>query len=139
MTEINFNNKSRALEISVRIFTDDFEKTLRKNCGCKVDLLTATERSALEPLIKKYVDQHLQVKVDGRNQPLEFAGYQQEEESTWNYFLIPNVSQLKKIEIINTLLYDYREEQVNMLHIKANGKDYTDKLDFPNKFLSIQL
>ena len=139
MTEINFNNKSKSLEVSVRIFTDDFEKTLRKKCNCKVDLMAVNEKKAMEKVVNDYVQQHLQIKADGRLQALEFVGYQQEEESTWNYFLVKNVSQVKKLEIVNSLLHDYREEQVNMLHIKANGKDYTDKLDYPNKFFSIDL
>src|SRR3954464_1671136 len=87
MTEINFNNKSKSLEVSVRIFTDDFEKTLRKKCNCKVDLLAVNEKKAMEKAVNDYVQQHLQIKIDGRLQALEFAGYQQEEESIWNYFL----------------------------------------------------
>src|SRR3954471_6824080 len=83
MTEINFNNKTKSLEVSVRIFTDDFEKTLRKKCNCKVDLLAVNEKKAMERVVNDYVQQHLQFKIDGRPQPLEFAGYQQEEESTW--------------------------------------------------------
>src|SRR5438105_5006550 len=81
MTEINFNSKSKSLEVSVRIFSDDFEKTLRKKCNCKVDLLAVNEKKAMEKVVNDYVQQHLQIKIDGRVQALEFAGYQQEEES----------------------------------------------------------
>lgn len=131
MTDINYNNKNKAVEVSVRIFTDDFEKTLRKNCNCKVDLLNAPDKKAMENLVNYYVLKHLQIKINGQTQNLEFMGYQKEEESTWNYFQVKNVGQVSKIEINNTLLHDYKPEQINMLHIKANGKEQTDKLDFP--------
>ncbi|MDB5249030.1 MAG: hypothetical protein JWQ40_3424 [Segetibacter sp.] len=137
MTEINYNNKSKALEVSVRIFTDDFEKTLRKNCNCKVDLLAQQDKNAMEKLVNAYVLKHLQIKVNGQLQNLEFAGYQQEEESTWNYFVVRNVTGVNKMEITNSLLHDYRPEQINMLHIMANGKEQSDKLDYPKKNYAI--
>jgi hypothetical protein len=137
MTEINYNNKSKSVEVSVRIFTDDFEKTLRKNCNCKVDLLAPQDKKAMEKLATNYVLKHLQIKVDGQLRNLEFAGYQQEQESTWNYFVIKNISLVKRLEITNTLLHDYSEAQINMLHIQANGKEQTDKLDYPEKLYSI--
>ncbi|HXL58320.1 MAG TPA: DUF6702 family protein, partial [Chitinophagaceae bacterium] len=37
MTDINYNSKEKELEISVRIFTDDFENTLRKYHSTKID------------------------------------------------------------------------------------------------------
>lgn len=137
MTEINYNSKNKTVEVSVRIFTDDFEKTLRKNCNCKVNLLAPQNKKAMEKLVAYYVLKHLQIKVDGQLQNLEFAGYQQEEESTWNYFIIKNINQVKRMEINNTLLHDYNKEQINMLHIRANGKDQTDKLDYPERLYTI--
>ena len=136
MTDINHNSNARSLEVSVRIFTDDFEKTLRQSCNCKVDLTAPKDKMAMEKQLNTYILNHLRIKVDGQNQPLEFIGYQKEEESTWTYFSIKNVSHFKKIDIVNTLLHDYKEEQINMIHVKANGKELTDKLDFPNSSFS---
>lgn len=137
MTDINYNNKAKSLEVSVRIFTDDFEKVMRKNCNCKVDLLKPQNKKATDVLINQYIQQHLQLKVNGQAKTLEFAGYQQEEESTWNYFQIKDVQQVKKIEMNNSLLHDYREEQINMVHFNINGKEQSDKLNYPDKGFSM--
>jgi ABC-type lipoprotein release transport system permease subunit len=137
MTDINYNNKSKSLEVSIRIFTDDFEKVMRKNCNCKVDLLKPENKKAMGILINQYIQEHLQLKVNGQTKTLEFAGYQQEEESTWNYFQVKDIQQVKKIEISNSLLHDFREEQINMLHININGKEQSDKLNYPNKLFSM--
>ena len=136
MTDINYNNKARSLEVSVRIFTDDFEKVLRKDCNCKVDLLKPQDKKTMSILINSYIQQHLQLKVNGQARTMEFAGYQQEEESIWNYYQVKDIQQVKKIEITNSLLHDFREEQINMLHINVNGKEHSDKLNFPNKLFS---
>lgn len=137
MTDINYNGKDRELEISVRIFTDDFEKALRKNCNCKVDLLRPADKKAMDKLVNDYVLRHLQIRVNGQPQILEFNGYQQESESIWSFFAIKNIAGVKKIELHNSLLHDYRDQQINMLHIKANGKEQSDKLDYPQNTYSI--
>lgn len=137
MTDINHNVKNKTLEVSVRIFTDDFEKTLKQNCNCKVDLINPGNKGEMEKLASNYIMKHLQVKIDGQPVPLQFAGYQQEEGSIWSYFEIKNVASLKKLELQNTLLYDFSESQVNMIHIKANGNEKNDKLDFPKNTYSI--
>jgi hypothetical protein len=133
MTEITHNAKEQTLEVSVRIFTDDLEAGIQKNCKCKVELLNSANKAASNKWVEDYINQHLKIKVDGQPKQLEFAGFQQEKESVWNYFQVKNVGAVKKIEIDNTLLHEVHEEQINMLHIKANGKDKTDKLDYPNR------
>ena len=45
---------------------------------------------------------------------------------------VKNVTALQKLSITNTLLHDYNENQVNLIHIKANGKEQDTKLDYPN-------
>jgi len=138
MTDINYNSKGKAVEVSVRIFTDDFEKTLRKNCNCKVDLLKPVDKAAMEKLANDYIVRHLQVNVNGQIQKLEFTGYQQEEESIWSYFVIRNVDRVNRIDIRNNLLHDYKDEQINMVHVKANGKEQSDKLDFPETHFKME-
>lgn len=135
MTEINHNASGKSLEASVRIFTDDFEQTLRKNCNCRIELFNPTNKEALNKTVSIYIKNHLQVKIDGQPAELQFVGYQQEEASTWTYFEVKNVASVKKIAVTNSLLYDYKEEQINMVHIKANGKERSDKVDYPEKNL----
>ncbi len=137
MTDINYNNKAQSLEVSVRIFTDDFEKVLRKNCNCKVDLLKPQDKRVMTNLANSYILKHLQIKLNGLSYNLEPVGYEQEEESIWNYYQVKGIKEVKKIEINNSLLHDYKVEQINMLHIKINGKEDTDKLDYPKIFFSL--
>lgn len=139
MTDINHNAKNKTVEVSVRIFTDDFEKTLRKNCSCKVDLSAKGDKKVMSKLINAYILQHLQIQLDGMDTILEYKGYQQEEESIWSYFEISNISSLQKIEVVNTLLHDYKQEQINMIQINANGNEQTEKLDYPNSKWSIKM
>ena len=135
MTEINHNAANKTLEVSVPIFTDDFEKALEKSCGCKIDLLKPTDKTIVDKTVTNYITSHLQITADGKPTVLQFAGYQQEQGSIWSYFEAKNVTTAKRIEVTNNLLYEYKTEQINMVHVLANGKEKTEKLDYPERVL----
>jgi hypothetical protein len=130
--EMNHNPKDRTVEISVRIFTDDFEATLKKYSKGKVDLLHPMEKTVMDKLVNNYISSRLKVKIDGNNVLLHYLGYEQQKESIWCYFEVENISSLKKVDINCNLLYDYQEKQMNIFHIKANGTEKSYKLDNPN-------
>ena len=64
--EINHNATDKTLEISCKIFTDDFEKVLAQNYKTKVDLINPPDRKAMDSVVKKYIFSHLSVSVDGK-------------------------------------------------------------------------
>ena len=58
MTDINFNKQDKALEVSVRIFTDDFESALRKHhSGINIDILyPANQEQGNGEMMKKGIN-----------------------------------------------------------------------------------
>lgn len=135
MTDLNFNDKDKTLEVSVRIFTDDFENTLRKYHTEKIDILHPTNKALMNEYVSSYVQNHLQISVNNRKVSLEFLGYEQEEESIWSYFQVSNISSVQKIEIENSLLYELTSNQINLVHAKAGSKERSSRLDYPNTHL----
>jgi hypothetical protein len=132
MTDINYNNKEKELEISVRIFTDDLENTLRKYHGTKIDILHPADIKQMNGFVDEYIQKHLQLQVNGSPVQMSFLGYEEQSESIWSYFEVKNVNDVQKLSIVNSLLHDYNTNQVNMIHAKANDKEYSTKLDYPN-------
>lgn len=139
MTEIEHDKANNTLEISVRIFTDDLEKTIRQTYTGKVDLLNKTEKSNSEKLIQQYISKHLIIKADGKVLNLKFDGFESEEGSIWSYLECGNISSLNTLEITNTLLYDYKKEQVNFIHVKSGNFDQTSKLNYPDDYMKFTL
>ena len=133
MTDINYNNNSKELEVSIRIFTDDFENTLRKNhSNVNIDIAHPASQTEMNAFVNDYIQKNLLFQVNGKPAVMSFAGYEQEQESIWTYFEIRNVTAVQNVSVTNTLLHDYNTNQVNMIHIKANTKEETIKLDFPD-------
>ena len=53
VVEINHNATDKTLEITCKIFTDDFEKVLVQNYKTKVDLINPPDRQAMDSVVKK--------------------------------------------------------------------------------------
>jgi hypothetical protein len=134
MTEIEHDKTAGSIEVSVRIFTDDFENAIRKTYPGKVDLLNKNNKPASEQLIQQYINKHLTIKADGKTLNLKFDGFEKEEGSIWSYFECDNITAVATIEVTNTILYDYKQEQVNFIHVKAGSYDATTKLNYPDNY-----
>ena len=129
--EINHNTKEANVEVSVRIFTNDFEKTLQKYTTAKLDILNPPDNAFLEKQISTYLSQKIKLKINGQPVTANYIGHEIQKESVWSYFEIPKVAELKKLEIDCSLLYDFEKTQSNIIHVKSNGEDKSYKLDCP--------
>jgi len=136
--EVNHNAKDKELEISVRIFTDDFEAALKKNGAVKIDLTHPADKTAAEKLVSTYILNHLQLKVDNQILPIHFIGFEQQQESIWTYFEIPYAQPPKKLEVTTTVLYDYQEKQINIIHAKVHNDEKSYRLDNPKSYAAFE-
>lgn len=133
ITEINHNAKDKTLEISCKMFAEDLEETLNKNYKTEVDLSLAKDKAALDKFIPDYVNRHFSLVVDGKLVKLNYVGYEKDKESAYSYFQVDNVPSLKRLDVNNSLLHDFNQDQINIVHVVVNGKRQSTKLDFPSK------
>ncbi|HPG10815.1 MAG TPA: hypothetical protein PLU37_04735 [Chitinophagaceae bacterium] len=133
VTEVNHNTTDKALEITCKIFTDDFEKILAQNYKVKVDLINPPDKSKMDSLIKKYVLGHLNIKANGNAAKMNYLGFEHESEAVYSYFEVQNVPALKKIAINNSLMYDMFDDQVGIIHVTIAGANRkSTKLNYPD-------
>ena len=132
VTEINHNAADKNLEISCKIFTDDFETTLSKNYKTKVDLVNIKDQAQTDKQVADYIRKHLSLKLDGKPATIEFVGFERESEAVWSYFQVSNITPPKKIEVMNNLLYDGFDKQINVMHVAVGGNRKSTKLNYPD-------
>lgn len=134
VTEIN-QNTSGSLEVSCRFFADDFEETLRNAYKTKLDINSAAapEKAAFDRLIPDYISKHLALVADGKSLRLSYVGYEKDKESVYCYFEVAGSPAIKNLQATNSLLHDFKNEQINIMHVTVNGRRQSTKLDFPAK------
>ena len=131
VVEINHNATDKTLEISCKIFTDDFEKVLAQNYKIKVDLTNPPDRKAMDSVVKKYIFSHISIAVDGKPATLSYLGFEKENEAVYSYVQVDNVPSVKKVELTNSLMHDMFTDQVNIIHVIVKGERKSTKLDYP--------
>jgi hypothetical protein len=131
VTEIEHNAAQKMLEISCKLYTDDFEKTLRMHTKEKVDLLNPVLKKQMDVLVNNYIQQHLILQADGKKLALQYLGFEQQEEGIVSFFQAANINSLKKLDITNNLLYEYKTEQLGIIHVAVNGNRKSTKLNNP--------
>src|SRR6201999_2206225 len=117
VTEISHNAKDKILEVSCKVFTNDLETVLQKMTGAKVDLSAVDKKAADDKLIEAYVERHLLLKCDGKPATLHFIGSEKEADGTWSYFQVNDIPAVKKIDVVNNLLYESFEQEINIMHV----------------------
>jgi hypothetical protein len=131
VTEIEHNASDKTLEISCKLFTDDFENVLKQNYKTKVDLINPVDKAAMDTLVKKYITSHLSILADGKPVLLTYIGFERDNEAVYGYLQGDNITNPQKIDITNKLMYDLFTDQINLMHIKVGGKRKSIKLDYP--------
>lgn len=122
ITDIEYDKESRSLEIAQKIFTDDLETALKNEFGQTVDLNDENQREKHRTMIEQYLRKHLDLNVNGKQQEFEFLGMEREEDATWCYIEVGNVRKLKSLQVSNRLLLESFDDQMNLVHIKKDGK-----------------
>jgi light-regulated signal transduction histidine kinase (bacteriophytochrome) len=131
VTEINHNAADKTLEISCKLFTDDFERVLAKNYKTKVDLINPPDRPAMEKLVNDFIQKHLSIKTDGKPVQLAYLGFEKDNDAVYTYLQVENTGTVKKIEITNTILHELFTDEINLMHVMVGGTRKSIKLDYP--------
>lgn len=132
VAEIDYNAKGKTLEVSCKLFTDDFEKTLRSVYKTNVDLINPPSREAMDKLVNDYVQKNFKLTLDGKQVTLKYQGYEEIEEGIYSYYEASGMSEPKSIQIFNTLLYANHTQQMGLMHVTVNGSRKSTRLNNPD-------
>lgn len=130
-TDLVYNTKGGTVEISCRLFTDDLENALSKQFGVAADLSAPAKHQAMDVLLKKYIALHFKLQANGKALPLQYLGFEKDREAVMIYVESAQVKGLKKLAVVNSLMYDLFDDQTNLMHVTYNGERKSAKLDYP--------
>lgn len=123
VTNVNYSESEDALQITSRVFIDDFERLLLERYDLKTELGTDTELQQANAYIEKYLRTKFVVRINDRVTPFNFIGKQRDNDVLIFYLEVPTVNykQLKTLEVQNEVLIDVFEEQQNVVHFKLKN------------------
>lgn len=120
LTEIEFKEDTRSVQMIMNVFMDDIEHTINKEYTINAELSNPKEINNVDDYFKKYLNDHFEVAINSLPRKYKYIGKEYKDNIVFFYLEIENVSTLKSIEIKNDLLIKYFPEQQNLIKIKIN-------------------
>lgn len=128
--QMEYDEQSRALEISHRIFLDDLEEALILQYNDqKIDVLAPNNKQELDSLITDFILENFSISVNGKDTFPTVLGNQINGDVMNVYIEIKNIKKLKSLVIEHKLLMDLFPDQVNLIHFQKGQEKQSLKFD----------
>lgn len=122
VTEIEYNEKNKSLQIISRIFIDDLELSIRSKLRNEsLDLLEPKNGMTTDQLVSGYLKEHLKLRLDGRPARINYLAHEVEDLALICYLEIESVKKIKTIEVTNDMIQEIHEDQSNLVHVTYKG------------------
>jgi uncharacterized protein DUF6702 len=124
VSNVAYSEKDKALQITSRVFIDDFEKVLEERYGLDAQLATPSESKLADEYIEKYFKTKFIFLIDDEVRPYQFLGKKYDNDVIICYLEILDIDleKIKSIAVQNELLTDLFDEQQNVVHFKIKDK-----------------
>ena len=137
VTEINYDVARKSMGMVCKIFITDFEFVLKKyHKG--VDLLNPSRKKTSDVWIDEYIQKNLKISLDQKRCEFKYLGFEREDDALMVFYESPKINLPKQLVVENTLLYDFKKEQMNIVHVEINGERKSRKLTQPDISLKFE-
>ncbi|WP_020527941.1 DUF6702 family protein [Flexithrix dorotheae] len=118
LTQMDYNEKNKSIELTHKIYVDDFELALKQYDDLEFRLGTEKEMANSDQFIQKYIDATMKIYLDGEEKQANFIGREVDFEAIWIFREIKDVNNIGDLVIENSILTDLYDDQKNILHLK---------------------
>lgn len=122
VTDIEYNEKQKSLQIIAHVFIDDLEKLLKERYKKDLFLLKKGEHPEADAYVQKYFEDKMKISVNGKERTLKYIGKEYDNDELLLYIEVENVEPFDKIEVENTVLTDMFPEQKNIIKVENKGE-----------------
>ncbi len=124
VAEANWKKENKSLEVSLKLFFDDFEKALSAENNRPI-FLCPDSTTEHQNIINNYFNKNLQLTVNQKTKHYNIIGYECENELVYVYLEYQDIGKIKSIILRNTLLFDTYLDQTNLFNLHVDGTDKT--------------
>ncbi len=132
VTEIEYVQKDKILGVSVKVFNDDLETTLKNATGAAVDIFKG-DKKMNTGYLQQYFGKHFSLTADGKLLGSRVIGYEIDGEACFVYLESPLDHRPQNLKVTTDLMYDFNKAQINMVHYIEQGNRQSHKLSYPQR------
>ena len=120
--EIDFRPDRAALQITIRVFTDDWQLMLNTHYDKTLRLDPDTDTEKVLTHSVDYFQQHLELNLNGIEVTPSVLGKEYQDDQLVLYLEIAGVAELQTLAVSNRILFAELEGQQNIVRIKTPTK-----------------
>ena len=120
--EIDYRPDRMALQITMRVFTDDWQLMLNTHYDKTLRLDPDTDTEKVLTHSSDYFQQHLELKLNGTDVTPSVLGKEYQGDQLLLYLEIAGVAELQTLAVSNRILFAELEGQQNIVRIKTPTK-----------------
>ena len=122
LTQIEYNKNQKSLEVIINVFMDDIELAINKEYAIDLNLTTKDELKDADVYFHNYLTKNLTFTIDNDIVTHNYIGKEYEGDLVYFYLEIAVKENPKYLEVFNTILLTYFEQQQNIVKFKNGSK-----------------
>ncbi|MEN8124144.1 MAG: DUF6702 family protein [Bacteroidota bacterium] len=125
LTKIDYIQEKESVQITMRFFIDDVEKTINNRFNKSFELATENELSEANKFIALYINQKFNIKINNQVKTYQYLGKEYENDVVYFYLEITDIENIKALEVQNRMLFEEFEEQQNYIKLNIYNQQKT--------------
>ncbi|RKF03752.1 hypothetical protein C8N26_1379 [Tenacibaculum lutimaris] len=122
LTEIEYKEDSKSIQMIMNVFMDDIELAINKDYNTNLQIASKNQLVNIDDYFYKYLQQHFKVIINNKETSYKFIGKEYDGDIVYFYLEIENVSLPKSIKIENNILVEHFPDQQNLIKATVNKK-----------------
>ncbi|WP_130735348.1 DUF6702 family protein [Flavobacterium sp. J27] len=122
VTQVDYVKTKSRVEITSRLFIDDFNKVLEKKYNKKIYLASNRQIEGATKLVETYLKEKMKVRINQKTYDLQFLGTEIDNDVLICYLKVNFSEKITTFEIENSVLTEMFKEQQNLLHTNINDE-----------------
>lgn len=122
LTEIEYVEKKKNIQMIMNVFLDDFETAVNKEYNIDLQLNTTNELQNSDRYFIKYLKENFTIWINETAANYTFVGKEYEGDILYFYLELQNIEEVRSITVKNTMLVKQFPEQQNLVKAIVNAK-----------------
>ncbi len=136
ISQINYNQNTKSVEIALKLFTDDLENCVESKLGKVINI---NKEGDYDQEIARYLNQLFSIDINGNQQSIDYLGKEIEYDVTWCYLEVKNVVSITDITIRNEIFTHSLPDQKNLIQLSVGEFEESTILRKNNTSISYQI
>ncbi len=120
--QVNYVPQKKMLQITSRIFIDDLNNALEQRFKKKTHVGESNETPEDVALLKTYLTEHFSIVVNNQKKSINYLSKELEGNVVICYFNCKDIAKISAIEIRNSALIEWNNEQQNIIQTTIYDK-----------------